>query len=142
MFNGVNNTQIATLRTCTKPMGMAQTFDGNSLLVACDHAQIMNVFDLNALQLLYNVDTLNGYGQSVAVSNRQILAVMRDGSGGQPYIASVDLTLLTAPKLPTLGVYQNQLPIAARHTDGADLVSQRLEDSDRLRGRSPYAVRR
>jgi len=116
VFNGANNTQIATLRTCTKPMGMAQSFDGNTLLVACDSAHIMNVFDLNALQLQFNVDTLNGYGQSVAFSNNKILAVMRDGAGGQPYIAAVDLALLTAPKLPTLGVYQNQLPATPQQT--------------------------
>jgi uncharacterized protein (TIGR03437 family) len=111
VFNGVNNTQIATLRTCTKPTGMAQTFDGTTLLVACDRAHIMNVFDLDALQQRFVVDTGSGYGQSVAVSNGKILAVMRDGAGGQPFIAAVDLTLRTAPKLATLGVYQNQVPL-------------------------------
>jgi uncharacterized protein (TIGR03437 family) len=116
VFNGVNNTQIATLRTCAKPMGMAQSFDGNTLLVACDNAHIMNVFDLNALQLQFNVDTLNGYGQSVAFSNNKILAAMRDGAGGPPYIAAIDLGLLTAPKLQSLGVYQNQLPSLPQQT--------------------------
>ena len=46
VFNGVNNTQIAALRTCTQPMGMAETIDGNKLLVGCDSAHIMSVFDL------------------------------------------------------------------------------------------------
>jgi uncharacterized protein (TIGR03437 family) len=109
VYNGTNNLPIATLRTCTYPMSMTETFDGNKLLVGCDRAHIMSVFDLNAMQPLTSVDTGSGYVQSVAVSNGLNLAVMRDGAGGQPYIASFDLTLNTSLKLSTLGVYQNQV---------------------------------
>jgi uncharacterized protein (TIGR03437 family) len=109
VFNGTNNTQIATLRTCTQPTSMAETFDGNKLLVGCNLAHIMSVFDLNALQPLASIDTGSGYVQSVAVSNGLNLAVMRDGGGGPPFIASVDLVLNQAPELPTLGVYQNKV---------------------------------
>ena len=109
VFNGTNNTQIATLRTCPRPMGMAETIDGNKLLVGCDASHIIDVYDLNALQPLAPIDAQSGYTQSIATSNGMTLAVMRDGAGGQPYIASVDLILNRATKLPTLGVYQNQL---------------------------------
>lgn len=109
VFNGTNNTQIASLPTCPRPMSMAETFDGNKLLVGCDASHIMYVYDLNAMQQLTPIDTQSGYVQSVAVSNGLILAVMRDGGGGPPYLASVDLVLNQATRLPTLGVYQNQL---------------------------------
>ena len=109
VFNGTNNTQIATLRTCSFPMSMTETFDGNKLLVGCDRSQIMSVFDLNALQPLTPIDTGGGYVQSVAVSNGMNLAVMRNAAGGPPFIAAVDLILNQATQLPTLGVYQNSL---------------------------------
>ena len=109
VFNGTNNTQIATMRTCTQPTAMAETLDGNKLLVSCNLAHIMSVFDLNALQPLTSIDTGSGYGQSVATSNGLNLAVMRDGGGGPPFVASVDLILNTATRLSTLGVYTNQV---------------------------------
>lgn len=111
VYNGTNNTQIASLRTCPRPMSMAETFDGNKLLVGCDASHIIDVYDLNALQQLNPVNAFNGYVQSLAVSNGLILAVMRDGGGGQPYIAAVDLIENTATKLPSLGVYQNQIEL-------------------------------
>ena len=125
VFNGTNNTQIASLRTCPRPTSMAETFDGNKLLVGCDAAHIMYVYDLNALQLLTSVDTGPGYVQSVAVSNGLNLAVMRDGAGGPPYVASVDLILNTATKLPSLGVYQNNVPlntVMASSPNGASIL--------------------
>lgn len=109
VFNGTNNTQIATLRTCPRPMGMAETLDGNELLVGCDASHIIDTYDLNALQPLTPIDAQSGYTQSIATSNGMTLAVMRDGAGGPPYIASVDLVLNQATRLPSLGVYQNQL---------------------------------
>ena len=109
VFNGANNTQMATLRTCTYPMSMTETFDGNKLLVGCDRAQIISVYDLNALQPLTPITTPGGYVQSIAVSNGLNLAVMRNASGGQAFVAAVDLILNQATELPTLGVYQNQL---------------------------------
>jgi uncharacterized protein (TIGR03437 family) len=112
VFNGTNNTQIAALRTCTQPTSMAETFDGNKLIVGCNLAHIMSVFDLNALQPLTPVNTGNGYVQSVAVSNGMNLAVMRNAASTPPtYIASFDLVLNTSTQLATLGVYQNQLSI-------------------------------
>ena len=77
----------------------------------CNNTHIMSVFDLNAMQPLTSVDTGSGYVQSVAVSNGMNLAVMRDGAGGPPYIASFDLILNTATRLSTLGVYTNQVDL-------------------------------
>ena len=50
VFNGTNNTQIATLRTGNAPKGMADHFDQQYLLVGHDNSQYMNVFDLQTLQ--------------------------------------------------------------------------------------------
>ena len=50
VFNAANNTQTATLRTCTTPTGMAITFDQQYLLVGCDNSHYMSVFDLDLLQ--------------------------------------------------------------------------------------------
>src|SRR5262249_2178977 len=77
VFNSTNNSPMTTFNTCTVPKGMAQTMDGSTLLVACDNAHIMSVFDLNAMQTMPYIDTQSGYAQSVAVSNNMILAVMR-----------------------------------------------------------------
>jgi uncharacterized protein (TIGR03437 family) len=109
VFNGTNNTLVTTLRTCPRPMSMTETFDGNKLLVGCDASHIIYAFDLNALQPLAPIDAQSGYTQSIATSNGLTLAVMRDGAGGPPYIAAVDLVLNQATKLPSLGVYQNVL---------------------------------
>jgi len=109
VFNSTNNTQIGTLRTCTQPTSMAETFDGTTLLVGCNNAQVMSVFNLNTLQAMPYVSTNNAYVQSVAISNNAILTVMRDAGGGPPYIASIDLTVRTASRLPSLGVWQNQV---------------------------------
>ena len=111
IFNGANNTQTATLRTCTKPMSMAITLDNNSLLVGCDNAHIMSVFDLNSLQAMPSIDTASGYVQSLAVSNKSILAVMRDGGGGPPYIARIDTTVRTSSKPASLGVFKNEIAL-------------------------------
>jgi uncharacterized protein (TIGR03437 family) len=112
VFSSTNNTLIATLRTGNTPMGMAITFDGNYLLVGCDNSQYVNVFDLNALQPAEPVRMFNGdYVQSLAASSNAILAVTRNASGGSPTVHRIDLTSLTSSRLPSLGVFQNQLPL-------------------------------
>jgi uncharacterized protein (TIGR03437 family) len=111
VFNSVNNTQIATLRTCTKPMSMAETFDGASLLVGCDNSHLMSIFDLESLQPMTPINAFSGYVQSLAVSSRSILAVMRDGGGGPPYMASVDLVTRVAPRMQSMGVFENKVAL-------------------------------
>ena len=109
IFDGSNNTQTGTLRTCTRPTSMAATIDNSTLLVGCDNAHIMSVFSLDSLQTMPSIDTASGYVQSLAVSNKAILAVMRDGGGGQPYIARIDTVVRTSSRPATLGVFQNQV---------------------------------
>ena len=139
VFNGTNNTQIAALRTCTNPTSLAETFDGNKLLVGCNNTHIMSVFDLNALQPLTSVDTGSGYVQSVAVSNGMNLAVMRDGGGGPPYIASIDLILnhghASCPPWACI-------PEPGASEYGAGFVSQWVYDFAGLGRRPHHAVRR
>jgi uncharacterized protein (TIGR03437 family) len=112
VFNGSNNSQTAVLRTCTKPMGMAITFDQRFLLVGCDNSHYMSVFDLETLQATPPVRMFQGdYVQSVAASSNAILAVTRASSGGDPNIHRVDLGTRSSQRLPTLGVYQNKVPL-------------------------------
>lgn len=112
VFSGVNNTQIATLRTGNTPMGMAITFDQRYLLVGCDNSHYLNVFDLETLQPTTPVRMAGGdYVQSVASSSNAVLAVTRSASGGSPNIHRIDMGLRVSSKLPSLGVYQNQVPL-------------------------------
>jgi uncharacterized protein (TIGR03437 family) len=120
VFNSTNNTQIGTLRTCTLPKSMAETFDGSILLVGCDNAHIMSEFNLNTMTAMPYINTFNGYVQSVAISNNAILAVMRDAAGGPPYVARIDLTVRTASTLPSLGVWQNQVDLTSVLTASAN----------------------
>lgn len=109
VFNGSNNTLAATLRTCTTPKGMAITFDQQDLLVGCDNAHYMSVFDLDLLtaqQPIYVAD----YVQSVAASANAILVHVRPIVSKNPGIGQVDMVARTVTQLPTLGVYQNNLP--------------------------------
>jgi uncharacterized protein (TIGR03437 family) len=107
IFNSANNTQTGTLRTCTRPKGMAITFDQQYLLIGCDGAQIMDEYDLDTLQAQPYIAMGSDYVQSVATSSNAILAGVRAGSGGPNTIDSVDLVHRTGGPLPTLGVWQN-----------------------------------
>jgi uncharacterized protein (TIGR03437 family) len=126
VFSSTNNTLIATLRTGNTPMGMAITFDGNYLLVGCDNSQYLNVFDLNALQPSQPVRMFNGdYVQSLAASSNAILAVTRNASGGTPTVHRIDLTSLISSRLPSLGVFQNQVAlntVMAASTNGSSIL--------------------
>lgn len=125
VFNGANNSQTAVLRTCTKPMGMAITFDQRYLLVGCDRSHYMNVFDLETLQATPSVRMFQGdYVQSVAASSNAILAVTRASSGGDPNIHRIDLGTRSSTRLPSLGVYQNKVPlnsVLSASTNGASI---------------------
>jgi len=125
VFNGANSTQTAVLRTCTKPMGMAITFDQRFLLVGCDSSHYMSVFDLETLQATPPVRMFQGdYVQSVAASSNAILAVTRASSGGDPNIHRIDLGTRSSTRLPSLGVYQNKVPlnsVLSASTNGASI---------------------
>ena len=110
VYNGSNNTLTATLRTCTTPKGMAITFDQQNLLVGCDNAHDMSVFDLDLLtaqQPIYVAD----YVQSVAASANAILVHVRPIVSKNPGLGRVDMIARVVTQLPTLGVYQNSLPL-------------------------------
>jgi uncharacterized protein (TIGR03437 family) len=131
VFNGVNNSQVAALRTCTKPMGMAVTFDQRYLLVGCDNSHYMNVYDLETLQATQPVRMFDGdYVQSIASSSNAILAVTRASSGGDPNIHRIDLGTRTSQRLPSLGVYQNKVPLNSVLTASTNGSSILVSSSD------------
>jgi len=114
VYNGSNNTLTATLRTCSTPKGMAITFDQQNLLVGCDNAQIMSVFDLDLLAPKAPIYTPGQYVQSVAASANAILIHARLVTGSNPAgIGVVDMIGRTATQLPALGVWQNHVPLSS-----------------------------
>jgi len=112
VYDGGNNSLLATLRTGNTPMGMAITFDNNYLLVGCDNSHYLFVYDLTTLQAVRPVRMSGGdYVQSVAASAGAILAVTRSAAGGSPSIHRIDLLSGTSIKLPSLGVYSNTVAL-------------------------------
>ncbi|MGA3099836.1 MAG: hypothetical protein ABSF25_25560, partial [Bryobacteraceae bacterium] len=127
IFDGSSYSQIATLRTATTPTRMSFSVDHKYLLVGHDNAQIVNVYDLDALQLKATVPLpLGHYARSIAESNASTLAVARfatavSATGGSSacigcvnapspaVVDSIDLGSFTASTLPSLGVWLNQL---------------------------------
>ncbi|HVO97166.1 MAG TPA: hypothetical protein VMT15_03825 [Bryobacteraceae bacterium] len=126
VFNASNNVPTATLRTCNTPKSMAMTFDQQYLLVGCDNAHIMSVFDLDLLVAKTPVYVPNGYVQSVATSANAILVHVRLSDGTRPAaIGQVDLIQNMVTILPTLGVWQNNLPtdtVLAASSNGANIL--------------------
>jgi uncharacterized protein (TIGR03437 family) len=110
VFNGANNTLTATLRTCTTPKGMAITFDQQDLLVGCDNAHMMSVFDLDLLTTQQSI-IVQDYVQSVASSAGATLVHVRPAASASPGIGQVNMSTHTVTQLATLGVYQNNLPL-------------------------------
>ena len=110
VYNGANNTVKATLRTCNSPTGMTMTADGRNLLVSCEHAQIVAVYDLNTLQQLPAVNAQNTRMYSIAASNGAILGVALDTSDGKYAVYRIDLATRLARRLPSLGVWKNEIP--------------------------------
>ena len=112
VYDGTNNTLIATLRTGNTPKGMAITFDQQHLLVGCDNSHYVNVFNLQTLQPELPVRMFNGdYVQSLAASSNAILAVTRNAGGGNPTIHRIDLGTRSSSRLPSLGTFQNQVAL-------------------------------
>jgi uncharacterized protein (TIGR03437 family) len=131
VFDGTNNTQIATLRTGNTPKGMTVSFDQRYLLVGCDNSHYLNVYDLETLQPVQPVRMFNGdYVQSVASSSNAILAVTRNASGGDPNIHRIDLTTNSSSRLPSLGVYQNKVALNSVLTATSNGSSILLAGSD------------
>src|SRR5580700_10007731 len=129
VYNGSNNTLTATLRTCTTPKGMAITFDQQDLLVRCDNAQMMSVFDLDLLtaqQSIYVAD----YVQSVAASANAILVHVRPIVSKNPGLGRVDMIARVVTQLPSLGVYTNSLPLDTVLTSASNGANILIASSD------------
>lgn len=111
VFNAVNQSQIAALRTSNVPTQMAITFDQRYLLVGSNDSQIIPVFDLETLRALPPVIMPGGhYPRSIAASAKAILAASRV-AGEVHTIDRVDLLTRTASTLPSLGVFKNDIHI-------------------------------
>jgi uncharacterized protein (TIGR03437 family) len=131
VFDGTNNTQIATLRTGNTPKGMAITFDQQYLLVGSDNSQYVNVFDLSTLQPVTPVRMFNGdYVQSLAASSNAILAVTRNASGGDPTVHSLSLSTGTSSRLTSLGVFQNKVNLNSAMVASSNGASIFMAGSD------------
>jgi uncharacterized protein (TIGR03437 family) len=112
VYDGANSARVATLRTCSKPMSMAVTFDRQFLLVGCDQSHFMNVYDLETLEPTQPIRMEKGdYVQSVATSNRAILAATRSSSGGSHGVHRIDMVTRTSTKLPSLGIFENKIAL-------------------------------
>ncbi len=119
VFDGTSSNLITTLRTGTTPNMMSFTSDGNYLMVANDNAQIVSVFDLNALAASAPIVLPGGhYARSIAQSKAATLALVRNEgppstsiplacSGG--CIDSINFPVRTAAPLPALGVWANSV---------------------------------
>ena len=107
VFNSANNTQTATLRTCTKPTSMAVTYDQQYLLVGCDASHIIRVYDLDLLQSVGYISLPQDYVESIAVTNNAIMAYTRSAADGSYGIDAIDFVDGTGSRLPTLGVWKN-----------------------------------
>lgn len=124
VYNSSNNALTATLRTCTTPKSMAITFDQQNLLVGCDNAHIMSVFDLDLLTPQAPI-IVNDYVQSVATSANAILVHVRPAASNNPGIGQVDMIGRTVTQLPALGVYKNTLPldtVLAGSSNGSNIL--------------------
>ncbi len=125
VFNAANNTQTATLRTCTTPKSMAITFDQQYLLVGCDNSHYMSMFNLDTLQAQQPIAFPSDYVQSVAASSNAILVHLRSGTGNKPGLGQVNLATHTGTRLSALGVYQNQLTldtVLASSSNGSEIL--------------------
>jgi len=123
VFNSANNTQTATLRTCTKPTSMAVTIDQQYLLVGCDASHVMPIFDLDLLQQVGFVSLPTDYVESVAVSNNMILAYTRSAADGTYGLDQINLLYGTGSRLPQLGVWNDTpglLPTTGMLTSSAN----------------------
>ncbi len=113
VFDGASFQQLTTLRTTTTPTGMSFTNDGKYLLVAGVDSQLVQVFDLDALQVQSPI-VLPGshYGSSVAQSNAGTFVLVENDTTADCLksacaIDRVDFPARCAYSPPTLGIFTN-----------------------------------
>ncbi len=108
VFNATNNQLITALRTGTTPNRMSFTPDGKGLIVANTNSQVLNVFDLDALQPTYPIMLPAGhFGASVAQSNNATLALVENDDSDSTAVDRINFISGCATALPTLGIYNN-----------------------------------
>ena len=126
VFEGTNQTQLAVLKTYNNPMQMAITFDRKHLLVGHDDSQFVAVYDLDTLQKQMPIMAPFGhYPKSVAASGKAILALSRKADGTST-IDVLDMATRRGVNLPSLGVYENKLPLStvlAASPNGASILA-------------------
>jgi uncharacterized protein (TIGR03437 family) len=113
VYNSQNNTQVAALKTYNGPSSMAVTLDNRFLLVGHLNSQTLAVFDLETFDAQPYIPTSAGGGnvvRTMAVTTRGIMATAQDFRN-VGHILSVDMNARTANQLPTLGVFENTLPV-------------------------------
>jgi uncharacterized protein (TIGR03437 family) len=132
VYNSLNNTQVASLRTYNMPSSLAVTMDDRFLLVGHLASQTLAVFDLDTFQAQPYIQTEAGAGnvvRSMAVTTRGILATAQDFQGNG-HILHIDVTTRTATQLPTLGVFQNQIPVDSVITSSSNGSKALVAGSD------------
>jgi uncharacterized protein (TIGR03437 family) len=93
-------------------MSMTVTYDRQDLLVGCDNSHYVWVYDLDTLQQQQSIRMSTGdYVQSIAASAKAILAVTRDAGGSDPNIHRIDFNSRSSVSLPSLGVWENKVPL-------------------------------
>ena len=117
VFDGSTYTQTSTLRTYNTPTAMAITFDRRWLLVGHENSHYVSVFDLETLEPARPIRLATGdYAQAIASSGKAILAMTRDGAGGDNQIHRLDLSSRSSTPLPTLGVFENKMALGTAMT--------------------------
>lgn len=113
VFDAGTYQQIAVLRTGTTPTGMSFTNDSKSLMVACKDSNLIQVFDLDALQPLRPIQLPpSHYGMSVAQSNAGSFSLIendtkQDCAGVACAIDRLDFNSRCAFSPQTLGIFKN-----------------------------------
>ena len=131
-FNSKNNTPVGSVRTYNGPSSMAITLDNKFLLVGHNNSQTIAVYDLDTLTAQPYISTAAGAGNSVrslTVTTRGIYATAVDYTGVGHIIRS-DLTTHTSTQLPTLGVYQNVIPVDSVITGSSNGSKALIAGSD------------
>jgi uncharacterized protein (TIGR03437 family) len=111
VFDSINYSQVAALKTSATPTQIALTFDRKYLVIGHDNSQQAWVYDLDSLQRQDPIQFPPGhYPRSIAESGKTMLALVRNvGIGGAGKIDRIDFTARKGIELPSLGVYTNSV---------------------------------
>ncbi len=126
IYDGGTTKMITALRTATTPSTMAFTTDQKYLMVGHNDSQLVTMYDLDAMQPVTPIVMPGGhYARSIAASNAQILALVRDEATGVGVIDTITLASHSGSQLPSLGIYQNSMSstgVLAASPNGANIL--------------------